>query len=145
MPRFDCRVYNVPTLDEAVNSFLWREQDATKNSISMAAQSVYSHSELMNKNGSDKQEMLFQKSINWNDYPSFFKRGTYVQRKRVLTPFTSEEIEKLPAKHNARKDPNYVIERWVIDKVDLPPLSKIENKVDTIVWGLDPVMKSPVF
>ena len=32
MPRFDCRVYNVPTLDEAVNSFLWREQDATKNS-----------------------------------------------------------------------------------------------------------------
>ena len=145
MPRFDCRVYNVPTLDEAVNSFLWREQDATKNSISMAAQSVYSHSELMNKNGSDKQEMLFEKGINWNDYPSFFKRGTYVQRKRVLTPFTPEEIEKLPAKHNAKKDPNYEIERWVVDRIELPPLSKIDNKVDVIVWGVDPVMKSPVF
>lgn len=31
-PRFDCRVFNVPTLDEAVNTFLWREKDATKNS-----------------------------------------------------------------------------------------------------------------
>jgi len=143
MPRFDCRVYNVPTLDEAVNSFLWREQDATKNSISMAAQSVFSHKELMNKNGSDKQEMLFQKGINWNDYPAFFKRGTYVQRKRVLTPFTSEEIEKLPVKHNARKDPNYVIERWIVDRVDLPPLSKIENKSDVIIWGKDVELKSP--
>jgi tRNA(His) 5'-end guanylyltransferase len=91
----------------------------------------------MNKNGSDKQEMLFQKGINWNDYPSFFKRGTYVQRKRVLTPFTADEIDKLPAKHNARKDPNYVIERWVLDKVDLPPLSRIDNKVDVIIFGKD--------
>jgi tRNA(His) 5'-end guanylyltransferase len=109
----------------------------------MAAQSVFSHKELMNKNGSDKQEMLFQKGINWNDYPTFFKRGTYIQRKRVLTPFTSEEIEKLPVKHNARKDPNYVIERWIVDRVDLPPLSKIENKSDVIIFGKDVELKSP--
>lgn len=144
MPRFDARVYNVPTLDEAVNSFLWREQDATKNSISMAAQAFYSHKELMNKNGSQKQEMLFQKGINWNDYPSFFKRGTYVQRKRVVTPFTSDEIEKLPAKHNARRDPNFLVERWIIDRVELPKLSSIENSVDVILWGNDPKLKSPV-
>lgn len=144
MPRFDCRVYNTPTLDEAVNSFLWREQDATKNSISMAAQAFYSHSQLMNKNGSDKQEMLFQKGINWNDYPSFFKRGTYIQRQRVSTPFTIDEIEKLPAMHNARRDPNFSVERWVVDKVELPPLSKIENKVDVIIFGEEPKMKIPV-
>lgn len=144
MPRFDCRVYSVPTLDEAVNSFLWREQDATKNSISMAAQEFYSHRELMGKNGSEKQEMLFQKGVNWNDYPSFFKRGTYVQRKRVLTPFSLEEIDRLPEKHNARKDPNFIIERWVIDKVSLPQLTKIDNVIDVIVWGEDPKLKSPV-
>lgn len=144
MPRFDCRVYNVPTLDEAVNSFLWREQDATKNSISMAAQAFYSHKELMGKNGGDKQEMLFQKGVNWNDYPTFFKRGTYVQRRRVLTPFTSEEIEKLPLKHNARKDPKFMVERWVIDRVELPPLTKLENRVDVIVFGDDPKLKSSV-
>ncbi len=143
MPRFDCRVYNVPNLDEAANSFLWREQDATKNSISMAAQSVYSHRELMGKNGSEMQEMLFQKGINWNDYPSFFKRGTYVQRRRTLTQFTAEEIEKLPAKHNAIKDPSYEIERWTIERVDLPPLSRIENRSDVIIWGKEPELKGP--
>jgi tRNA(His) 5'-end guanylyltransferase len=79
MPRFDARVYVVPTLEEAVNSFLWREQDATKNSITMAASAYYSHNELMNKNGSEKQEMLFQKEVNWNDYPTFFIRVSYVQ------------------------------------------------------------------
>ncbi len=144
LPRFDARVYSVPTLDEAVNSFLWREIDATKNSISMAAQAYYSHGQLMNKTSSEKQEMLFQKGVNWNDYPTFFKRGTYVQRKRVLTPFTREEIEKLPAKHNARKDPNFVVERWVIDRIELPRLSSIENSVDVIVWGAEPKLKSPV-
>ena len=143
LPRFDSRVYNVPTLDEAVNSFLWREQDATKNSISMAAQHYFSHSALNGKNGSDKQEMLFSKGVNWNDYPTFFKRGTYVQRKRVLTPFSFEEIEKLPARLNARKDPNYVIERWVVDTVELPPLGKISNRVDVILFGKDVEMKSP--
>jgi len=144
MPRFDARVYNVPTLEEAMNSFLWREQDATKNSITMAASAYYSHKELHGKNGSEKQEMLFQKGVNWNDYPTFFKRGTYVQRKRVLTPFTAEEIERLPVKHNARKDPGMLIERWIIDVVELPKLSSIENSVGVIVFGEEPKVKSPV-
>jgi tRNA(His) 5'-end guanylyltransferase len=105
----------------------------------MAASEYYSHNFLMGKNGSEKQELLFQKGVNWNDYPSFFKRGTYVQRKRVLTPFSFEELSKLPLKHNARKNPNMVIERWVVDEVKLPPLSGIENRVDVIIWGKDPL------
>jgi len=137
IPTFDCRVFNVPTVEEAVNVFYWREKDATKNSITMAASEYYSHKFLMGKNGSEKQELLFQKGINWNDYPSFFKRGTYVQKKRVLTKFSAEELEKLPAKHQARINPDLEIERWVIDKVDLPPLSKIENRVGVIIYGED--------
>ena len=138
MPRFDCRVFNVPTLDEAVNTFLWRELDATKNSISMASQHYYSHKQLDGKNGSEKQEMLFQKGVNWNDYPTFFKRGTYIQRKRVLTKFTTDELSKLPAKHAARQNPDLEIERWVVDKVELPPLNKITNRVDVIIYGKKP-------
>jgi tRNA(His) 5'-end guanylyltransferase len=138
MPRFDCRVFNVPNVEEATNTFLWREQDATKNSISMAAQSVYSHNQLNGKNGSEKQEMLFQKGINWNDYPAFFKRGTYVQRKRVMTKFNSEELEKLPLKHQARINPNLEIERWIVDRVKLPPLSRIKNKVNVVIFGENP-------
>jgi len=81
VPVFDCRVWSVPSRAEAVNYFIWRERDATKNSIQMAAQRHFSHKELRGKNGSDQQEMLFQKGINWNDYPAFFKRGTFVKRR----------------------------------------------------------------
>lgn len=137
-PRFDCRVFNVPTLDEAVNTFLWREKDATKNSITMAASEFYSHNQLHKKTGGEKQEMLFQKGINWNDYHTFFKRGSYVQRKRVFRKFTSDELDRLPKKHQARKNPDLMIERWVIDVIDLPPLMKVKNKVDVIVFGADP-------
>jgi len=144
MPRFDCRVYNVPTLDEAVNSFLWREMDATKNSISMAAQSFYSHNELDGKNGKVKQEMLFEKGINWNNYPSFFKRGTYVQRQVISGKLTNDELEKLPPKHNARTNPDFSFERKVISELDLPPLSKVENKIEVIIFGKKPVMKKEV-
>jgi len=141
MPRFDCRIFSVPTLDEAVNAFYWREKDATKNSITMAASAFYSHIQLMNRSGSEKQEMLFQKGINWNDYPSFFKRGSYIVRKKSVSKMTLEEIEKLPPKHNARKNPDIAIEKWVIDRVELPPLSKITNKVDVIIYGKDPIVE----
>lgn len=146
LPRFDCRVFNVPSVEEAVNVFYWREKDATKNSITMAASEFYSHNFLMGKNGSEKQELLFQKGINWSeDYCTHFKRGSYIQRKRVVTKFSPEELERLPVKHQARLNPDLLIERWVIDRVELPPLSTIENKIGVIVYGEDVKVKSPVF
>jgi len=141
MPRLDARAWNVPSLIEATNVFLWREQDATKNSITMAASEYYSHNQLEYKNGKDKQEMLFQKGVNWNDYPDFFKRGTYVQRKRVVRPYTVEELDKLPKLHKARQNPSLEIERWQTGPIDLPPLSNIDNRVDVIIFGKDPILK----
>jgi len=102
LPSFDARVWQVPNTSEGANVFLWREWDATKNSISMAAHAVCGDKELHGKNSSDKQEMLFQKGINWNNYPAFFKRGSYVQRRMITKPFTAVEIERLPPKHAAR-------------------------------------------
>ena len=77
---FDARVFVLPNQDEVINYFLWRQQDCTKNSISMAAETLYSSKELLKKNSSDKQEMMFQKGVNWNDYPTRFKRGAAIVR-----------------------------------------------------------------
>ena len=87
---FDARVFILPNQDEVVNYFIWRQQDCTRNSISMGAQSLYSDKELKGMSGDRKQEMMFQKGVNWNDYPTRFKRGgtiiknteTYVRRKK---------------------------------------------------------------
>ena len=57
--------------------------------------------------------MLLEKGINWNEYPSYFKRGTYIKRYKELIPFTPQEIDKLPKMHQARRDPNMLIERKV--------------------------------
>lgn len=80
MAEFDSRVFQVPTQDEAINYLIWRQQDATRNSISSVAQSLYSHKELEGKDSNQKQEMIFQKGTNWNDYPSKYKRGRVMRQ-----------------------------------------------------------------
>lgn len=138
LPLFDSRVFQVPTEFEAVNCFIWREMDATRNSIQMAAQANFTHNECQNKNCSELQEMLWsQKNINWNNYPSFFKRGTYVRRRVVERAFTTEELNALPEKHMARTNPELKIRRTVIMTEDFPPLTRILNREEVILHGAD--------
>lgn len=138
LPRFDCRVWNVPNKEEAVNNLIWRQNDCLKNSVSMSAQHYYSHNQLLNKNQSEMMDMLMEKGVNWNDYPNFFKRGTFVKRKIVKRKFTTEEIELLPPKHEARKNTNLEVERSDILVLDIPPLTKITNRVNFIFGNEEP-------
>lgn len=135
---FDCRVWTVPNLAEAANTFLWRELDASKNSISMAARHYYSHNELNNKNGAEMQEMLFQKGVNWNDYPSFFKRGTFIQRRKRLRTMSEAELSDIPEKFR----PTAPVERTEVVQIDMPPFVKVTNRVGVIFMGSDPMIAS---
>lgn len=96
--QFDSRIMIIPESEEVVNYFIWRQQDATRNSISMAAQSMFSHKELQGKSTSNMQDMMMlQKGVNWNDYPTRFKRGTSVIKvtdlyKRIKGSKTAGEI-----------------------------------------------------
>lgn len=75
---FDARAFNVPK-EEVVNCFLWRQQDAVRNSINSLAQANFSHKQLQGKNTSQVQDMLMlEKGINWNDLETRYKRGTCV-------------------------------------------------------------------
>ena len=75
---FDARVFNVPK-EEVTNAVLWRQNDATRNSISSLAQAYFSHKELHGKNSSQMQDMLMEKhAINWNDLDIPKKRGTAI-------------------------------------------------------------------
>ena len=138
---FDCRIYQTPSLEDACAQLLWRENDATKNSKYMLAFSLFSHNKLQNLNGNQLQDlMMLEKNVNWNDLPSKFKRGTYVKRSKILKPFTTEEIEKLPLKHKARLDNNLVIERNVVNILELPIFNKITNKVDVVFNNAKPLL-----
>ena len=72
---FDARAFNLPK-EEVVNNLIWRQQDCTRNSINLLAQSLYSHKELQGINSKDLQnKMLVEKNVNWNNERTDFKRG----------------------------------------------------------------------
>lgn len=143
---FDCRVYQTPSLHDAAIQLLWRENDATKNSISMLAQSLFSHgtkeSELHGLDGNQMQEKMWkEKGVNWNDLEVRYKRGSYVKRFVTSKPFSAEELASLPLKHNARKNPNLIIERNIIKEIEYPIFNSIKNKVEVVFEGAEPITK----
>lgn len=136
---FDCRCFSVPNTAEAANALIWREKDAARNSVQMLGRAHFSHNELHKKNGSEIQEMLFsRKGVNWNDLEPRLKRGTYLQRHRVVRPFTADEIENLPPRHAARENPALTVERWEVRSLDMPPLTKVVNREAVVCEGADP-------
>lgn len=81
---FDCRVFNIQSMD-VVNYFYWRQLDATRNSIQMVGQANFSHKELQGKSCNDIQDMLHeQRGINWNDFPTYQKRGSCCIKTHVV-------------------------------------------------------------
>lgn len=78
---FDSRCFVIP-LEDVNNNFLWRQRDATTNSIQMLAQHHFSRKQLFGRNSNDQQDMLMLEGINWNDIPTWQKRGWCVCRFR---------------------------------------------------------------
>lgn len=77
---FDSRVFNLPK-EEVVNYFIWRQQDATRNSINSLGQFHFSQKQLNKKTNSQVKDMLIlEKNINWNDTETWAKRGSCVIR-----------------------------------------------------------------
>ena len=98
-PVFDCRIFSVPDMVEASNHILWRENDATKNSVQCAGQSNFSHKQMLGLSNNQVQEkLLLEKNINWNDYPVFFKRGMYIVREKFFDDKLNCERNKLVEK-----------------------------------------------
>lgn len=137
LPTFDARVWSVPSRTEGANVFLWREWDAAKNSVSMAAATYYSHKQLHGKNSLQMKDMLLSVGVNWTEFPTFFKRGTYVQRRPVSIPFCAEELDRLPENHEARKNPDLIVERQVCSVLDMPPLAMVTNRESVIYDGTE--------
>jgi len=135
---FDARVFQVPDLEEAANLILWRWLDARKNSISMAAQAHFSPNQLHGKTTDDRLVMLEEKGIIWENFPSFLKWGTLIQKKTVTRELTSEELDRIPEKH--RPDGPIVKNDLVV--MDIPPLVECANRVELLFYGAEPVISA---
>lgn len=135
-PLFDCRVWQVPNLKVAADNFLWREMDARKNSVSMAASTYLSHSELLGKSTKERITMLESKSIDWAAYPEFFKKGTYYRRTKRSRFLTHDELMVIPEAHR----PVGPIERTEIVELTMPKAVSILNFADVLFNEEDSVL-----
>jgi tRNA(His) guanylyltransferase len=129
-PHFDCRVWQVPDLWHAAEVFMWREDDAVKNAISMAAQAHYSSKALHGVNSKVKLEMLQALGQPFERHPRFFRRGTYLQKENYQALLTEEQRLKIPETH--RPKIGETVTRSRIVELNLPPLRQIENLLTTL-------------
>ena len=141
LPVFDCRCFEVPGRDEAVAALVWRELDATKNAVSMAARAYFPHSRLQGRKSSELQEMLWQEhGINFNDYPARFKRGVYLRRTQKEYTLSVQELARIPEN---RRPPHGIIMKTEITELSLPPIVRVANKAAVILDGAEPVLNTP--
>ena len=110
---FDARCFNIPK-EEVTNLVYWRQLDASRNSIQMVGQANFSHKELQNKSCNDIQDMLMtQKGINWNDLPTYQKRGSCCVRNKIV--IESDGVVATAQLRDTSKSEN----EWIID-TDIP-------------------------
>ena len=116
---FDSRVFTLPK-EEVVNCLIWRQQDATRNSIQSVGQANFSDKELHGKKCNDIQDMLMlEKGINWNDFPTHLKRGSCCIKK--------------PFKINEDTDQETVRNKWVVD-TEIPIFTQDKDYVNRLVF-----------
>ena len=116
---FDSRAFSVP-LDEVCNCLVWRQQDATRNSIEAVGQAHFSANQLHGKTCNMIQEMLWSNfSINWNDFPVDCKRGASCYR------VPTEEVVQIPGREAVTVTRN----KWRIDR-NIPIFSQDRDFVE---------------
>lgn len=104
---FDARVFSIPK-DEVCNCLIWRQQDATRNSIEAVGQAYFSAKQLNKKTCSMIQEMLWaEKGINWNDFQTRCKRGSCCYR--------VSETTTMQDPRNEEKLIEVVRRKWAVD------------------------------
>lgn len=117
---FDSRVFTIPK-EEVCNYLIWRQQDATRNSIQSVGQANFSQKELHGQSCNNIQDMLMtQKGINWNDYATTLKRGSCCIKKTIQDP--NVDI----------KDGAYPVTKWVIDN-EIPTFTQNRNYVERLI------------
>jgi tRNA(His) 5'-end guanylyltransferase len=117
---FDSRVFNI-TKEEVCNCLIWRQQDATRNSIQSVGQANFTEKELHKKSCNMIQDMLItEKGINWNDIPTHLKRGSCCIKETIQNP--NVDI----------KDGVCIRNQWIVDE-EIPIFTQDRNYIEKLV------------
>lgn len=125
LAQFDARIFNLPEA-EVANYFIWRQQDASRNSVQMLGRFHFSQKQMHGLSNVQVQEMLKEKNADWNDIPTWMKRGTCA----FPNPVRGEGVDAILADENP---PVFTIDRDYVMKHLLVP----ESKEQGIIWRIE--------
>jgi tRNA(His) guanylyltransferase len=127
---FDARVYTIPDPIEVENYFVWRQQDAERNSVMMLARAYASHKQLAGKKRADQHEIIHKAGDNWAKHPVRFKHGGVVRKLGVRE--WGKDVGPQPGRSTA-------LGNWFVD-AETPVFTKdrqyLRNLVP-IIWNDD--------
>ena len=102
---FDARICQLPTEGLVRDYFRWRQEDAHRNALNAhgywllrksGKSALESTNKLLGLSVAEKNEFLFQNGVNFNDLPSWQKRGAAVYwedyQKPAVNPKTGEAV-----------------------------------------------------
>lgn len=129
---FDCRLVPLPTIENVVDYFRWRQEDAHRNSLNshcywvLRKEGVPAYEADKRMSGisnSDKNEILFERGINYNDLPLWQKRGVgmyyHNETREGFNPVTNEKT-------------SYIRRALHVD-MDLPIGQEYSNLIESII------------
>jgi len=147
---FDSRVFAVPSITEALNNLIWRQNDCVKNSISsvtyyeIAKLDDYEKGKtrkmMFGLNQKQQQDLSFKTAgINWNNYEAKYKRGTVTFKEnfksKVIPKFKNgiPEDKRCPDCLNINPD----ILCFTCGGTDIKPIEVVRTR-----WKTEP---APIF
>jgi tRNA(His) 5'-end guanylyltransferase len=101
---FDARISYLPTLENVLDYFKWRQHDASRNALNgycywelrKKHTQKYAVDFLNGKSSAQQQEILFQQGINYNNVVGWHKQGIGFywkkEKKSGVNPTTNEKI-----------------------------------------------------
>ena len=88
---FDSKVFQFPNEEEALNNLIYRQNDFKRNSISEFANTYYSHKKLLNKNSTEKLELLKDINFDYSKIDNWKKYGTLLYKENIIYDINTKE------------------------------------------------------
>lgn len=115
---FDCKVWNVPSVNDAYAWLLYRQYDCIRNSKQQVAQTYLPHRDLEGKNSDEQIQLLKEKNgIDWYNYDDGLRNGRICFR--IEEEMFSEQYGKF--KRNV----------WTVGEAQ--PFSEISDTIKSLI------------
>ncbi|WP_428305475.1 tRNA(His) guanylyltransferase Thg1 family protein [Lacipirellula sp.] len=112
----DCRISELPTVENVVDYFRWRNEDAHRNALNAhcywslrqeGESANAANDQLLRLSTSEKNEMLFRRGTNFNDLPRWQKRGVGLVWERYVKDATNAKTGEAVTASRRRITPIY--------------------------------------